>query len=173
MVDLKAKIREIPDFPKKGILFYDIGPLLENPKSLKFVSDQIYKRFKNKKIDKVVAVDARGFIFGALVVERFKAGLVLVRKKGKLPYKTENEEYGLEYGKATLEIHKDSIQSGEKVLIIDDLLATGGTVRATCNMVEKLGGKIVGVAFLIELAHLKGRKKINEYDYFNLITYNK
>lgn len=172
MIDLKSKIREIPDFPKKGISFKDIGPLLEDPKSLKFVINQFFRHFKNKKIDKVVAVDARGFILGALLADRFHAGLVMVRKKGKLPYKTENEEYDLEYGKATLEIHKDSIRSGEKVLVVDDVLATGGTMRATCNLVEKLGGKIVGVALLIELASLKGKEKLKGYNYFNLITYD-
>lgn len=172
MIDLKAKIREIPDFPKKGISFKDIAPLLENPKNLKFAIDQLFAHFKNKKIDKVVAVDARGFILGALLADRFDAGLVMVRKKGKLPYQTENEEYDLEYGKATLEIHKDSIQAGEKVLVVDDVLATGGTMRATCNLVEKLGGKIIGVALLIELASLKGKEKLKNYDYFCLITYD-
>lgn len=172
MIDLKSKIREIPNFPKKGISFKDIAPLLEDPKCLQFAIDRLYRHFKKKKIDKVVAVDARGFILGALLAERFKAGLVMVRKKGKLPYKTVGEKYELEYGQACLEVHRDSIKKGEKVLVVDDVLATGGTMSATCNLVEKLGGVVAGVALLIDLAFLKGKTKLKEYDYFSLVTYD-
>ena len=172
-MDLKRKIRNIPNFPQKGIIFRDIGPLLEDKKALRFAINQFVKKFKNKKIDKVVGIDARGFILAGILADRLKAGLVMVRKKGKLPYETEAEEFDLEYGKATLEIHKDSIFPGEKVLLIDDVLATGGTMAATAKLVEKLKGKIVAIAFLIILDYLSGREKLKNYPVFSLVNYQK
>lgn len=172
-MDLKKKIRNIPDFPEKGIIFRDIGPLLEDKKAFKFAINQLVKKFKNKKIDKVVGVDARGFILAGILADRLGAGMVMVRKKGKLPYKTESEEFDLEYGKASLEIHKDSIKPGEKVLLIDDVLATGGTMLATANLIERLKGEIIGIAFLIILDYLPGREKLKKYSLFSLINYKK
>jgi len=172
-MNIKNKIRHIPDFPQKGIIFRDIAPLLEDKKAFKYAIDQLVKKFKDKKIDKVVGIDARGFILAGVLADRLKAGMVMVRKKGKLPYKTENEEFDLEYGKAVLEIHKDSIKSGEQVLLVDDVLATGGTMLATAKLVEKLKGKIVGIAFLIILDYLSGREKLKNYRVFSLINYSK
>lgn len=172
-MDLKKKIRNIPGFPKKGIIFRDIGPLLEDKKALKDTIDQLVKKFKNKKIDKVVGIDARGFILAGILADRLKAGMVMVRKKGKLPYKTEYQEFDLEYGKGILEIHKDSIKKGEKVLLVDDVLATGGTMLATAKLVEKLKGKIVGIAFLITLDYLPGKEKLKDYQVFSLVNYRR
>lgn len=172
-MNLKQKIRNIPDFPEKGIIFRDIGPLLEDKKAFSFAINQLVKKFRNKRIDKVVGVDARGFILAGILANRLEAGMVMVRKKGKLPYETEAEEFDLEYGKATLEIHKDSIKPGERVLLIDDVLATGGTMAATAKLIEKLKGKIVGIAFLIILDYLPGRKKLKNYPLFSLINYKK
>lgn len=172
-MNIKNKIRHIPDFPQKGIIFRDIAPLLEDKKAFKYAIDQLVKKFKDKKIDKVVGIDARGFILAGVLADRLKAGMVMVRKKGKLPYKTENEEFDLEYGKAVLEIHKDSIKSGEQVLLVDDVLATGGTMLATAKLVEKLKGKIIGIAFLIILDYLSGREKLKNYRVFSLINYSK
>ena len=170
-IDLKKKIRNIPDFPQKGIIFRDIGPLLEDKKALKDTINQLVKKFKNKKIDKVVGIDARGFILAGILADRLKAGMVMVRKKGKLPYKTECQEFDLEYGKGILEIHKDSIKKGEKVLLVDDVLATGGTMLATAKLVERLKGKIVGIAFLITLGYLPGKEKLKDYQIFSLVNY--
>jgi len=170
-MDLKKKIRNIPDFPQKGIIFRDIGPLLEDKRALKKVIDQLVKKFKGKKIDKVVGIDARGFILAGILADRLKAGMVMVRKKGKLPYKTESQEFDLEYGKGILEIHRDSIKKGEKVLLVDDVLATGGTMLATAKLVEKLKGKIVGIAFLITLDYLPGKEKLKDYQVFSLVNY--
>ena len=170
-MDLKKKIRNISDFPQKGIIFRDIGPLLEDKKALKDTINQLVKKFKNKKIDKVVGIDARGFILAGILADRLKAGMVMVRKKGKLPYKTESQEFDLEYGKGILEIHKDSIKKGEKVLLVDDVLATGGTMLATAKLVEKLKGKIVGIAFLITLDYLLGKEKLKDYQVFSLVNY--
>jgi len=170
-MDLKKKIRNIPDFPQKGIIFRDIGPLLEDKKALKDTINQLVKKFKNKKIDKVVGIDARGFILAGILADRLKAGMVMVRKKGKLPYKTECQEFDLEYGKGILEIHKDSIKKGEKVLLVDDVLATGGTMLATAKLVERLKGKIVGIAFLITLGYLPGKEKLKDYQIFSLVNY--
>jgi len=170
-MDLKKKIRNIPDFPQKGIIFRDIGPLLEDKKALKKAIDQLVKKFKNKKIDKIVGIDARGFILAGILADRLKAGMVMVRKKGKLPYKTECQEFDLEYGKGILEIHKDSIKKGEKVLLVDDVLATGGTMLATAKLVEKLKGKIMGIAFLITLDYLPGKERLKDYQIFSLVNY--
>jgi adenine phosphoribosyltransferase len=170
-LNLKKKIRNIKDFPQKGIIFRDIGPLLEDKKYLKNAIDQLVSKFKGKKIDKVVGIDARGFILAGILADRLKTGMVMVRKKGKLPYKTECQEFDLEYGKGILEIQKDSIRKGEKVLIIDDVLATGGTMFATIKLVEKLKGKIIGVAFLTTLDYLSGKEKLKDYQVFSLVNY--
>ncbi len=170
-MNLKSKIRNIPDFPQKGVIFRDIAPLLEDKKAFKEAVRRLVREYKDKKIDKVVGVDARGFILAGILAYCLKAGMVMVRKKGKLPYKTESEEFALEYGKATLEIHKDSIRPGERVLLVDDVLATGGTMEATAKLVEKLGGKVVGIVFLIILDYLPGRKRLKKYPIYSLLSY--
>ncbi len=160
---LKSAIRDIPDFPKKGIMFKDITPVLRDPKLFHGAIDLLADRHKGKKIDAVVGIDARGFIFSAGVALKLGAGLVPVRKKGKLPYKTEAIGYDLEYGSNILEMHVDAIKPGDQVVIVDDLLATGGTAYATAGLVEKLGGKIIEVDFLLELTFLPGRQKLKKY----------
>ncbi len=140
-MDLKSKIRNIPDFPEKGIIFRDIAPLLEDKKSFQSLVKLLVKHYRNAKIDKVVGIDARGFILAGVLAERLSAGMVMIRKKGKLPFETQSIEYELEYGKAVLEIQKDSIKKSERVLLVDDVLATGGTMAAAAKLVEKLGGK--------------------------------
>ena len=164
-------IRDVPDFPKKGIIFKDITPLLKNKKSLKTMVDIFYNYYKSKKIDKIVSMESRGFIIGSALAYKLGAGFVPVRKKGKLPHKTISVTYDLEYGKDTLEIHKDSINPGDRVLIIDDVLATGGTAKAVTELIEKLSGKIAGLGFLIELSFLKGRDKLDKYNLYSIITY--
>lgn len=170
-MDLKSKIRRIENFPKKGVVFWDICPLLEDKQALKYTLDQFAARYQDQKIDKVVGIDARGFILAGALAKQLGAGMVMVRKKGKLPFETENEEFNLEYGKAVLEIHKDSIKPGERVLLVDDVLATGGTMTAVANLVKKVEGKIVGIAFLIILDYLQGREKLKDYKVFSLINY--
>ena len=170
-LDLKKSIRDIPDFPKPGILFRDVTTLIQNKDAFKKAVDLLSGKYKGKGFDKVVAVEARGFIFGAAIAHKIGAGFVPVRKKGKLPYKTISTTYTLEYGTDTLEIHKDAITPGEKVLIIDDLLATGGTVGAVTDLVSQLGGKIGGIAFVIELVDLKGKEKLKNYPVFSLIKF--
>jgi len=166
---LEKSIRHIPDFPKPGIIFYDVTTLIQNKSAFKESVDLLVKKYKGKKIDKVVGVEARGFIFGAAVAHKIGAGFVPVRKKGKLPYKTISTTYELEYGTDTLEIHKDAIAGGEKVLIIDDLLATGGTIKAVTELVKQLQGKIIGIGFVIELVDLHGRDKLKEYPLHSLV----
>jgi len=168
---LEKSIRNIPDFPKKGILFRDVTTLIQNKDAFKKSVDLLAKKYKGKGIDKVVGVEARGFIFGAAVAHRIQAGFVPVRKKGKLPAKTISTTYQLEYGTDTLEIHQDAIRPNEKVLIIDDLLATGGTVKAVIDLVNQLGGKISGIGFIIELVDLKGKDKFKEYPVFSLVKF--
>jgi len=170
-MDFKQKIRNISDFPKKGIVFRDIAPLLEDAEAFKQAIDELVKKIGKQRVDKVVGVDARGFILAGVLADRLEAGLVMVRKKGKLPYETESEEFDLEYGKATLEIHKDSINSGERILLVDDVLATGGTMGAVAGLVEKLRGEIVGVVFLIVLDYLPGREKLKKYNLISLVDY--
>ena len=169
--DLKKYIRNVPDFPKEGIVFRDVTTLLKNPIALKEAIEQLYESTKGLKIDKVVGIESRGFIFGAMLAERLNAGFVLLRKPGKLPAETEKELYDLEYGRDSIEIHKDAISPGDKVLIHDDLLATGGTAKAAIKLVEKLGGEVVQVLFLIELSFLKGREKLKGYNVKSLIDY--
>src|SRR5690242_8498781 len=158
--DLKRLIREIPDFPKKGILFRDITPLLANASGIALAVELLANPFRGKNIDLVVGAESRGFIFGTAVACCLSAGFVLVRKPGKLPHKKVSKTYDLEYGKDTLEMHADAIVAGQRVLVVDDVLATGGTMKASCELVEQLGGNIVGVAVLTELVGLKGRDKI-------------
>ena len=169
MDDLKSAIRDIPGFPKEGVIFKDITTLLKDKNKFREAIDLFAEKFKNKKIDIIISVEARGFIFGAALAYKLGAGIALVRKKGKLPYKTYSVTYELEYGKDTLEIHQDAFKKGDNVLIVDDLLATGGTSRAVINLVEKMGGKITGLAFLIELTALKGREKLKGYEIVSLI----
>jgi len=171
-IDLKKHIREIPDWPKKGILFRDITPLLLNPSAFAAAVDALSVDFTEMGIEYVAAVEARGFIFGSAVAEKLDAGFVPIRKKGKLPWQTESITYDLEYGTDTLEVHSDAIDSGGKVLMVDDLLATGGTMAAACELIEKIGGTIVGIAFLIELTGLQGREKIADYNVTSIISYD-
>ena len=168
-MDLKKYIRDIPDFPKKGIIFKDITTLLKDGKAFSETVDRLVDEYKDEKIDKVLSVEARGFIFGSAVAYKLGAGLVPVRKKGKLPHKTINATYDLEYGKDTLEMHEDAIQKGDRILVVDDLLATGGTMQATAGLVESMGGKIAGIVFVIELVPLKGREKLKGYRVTSLI----
>src|SRR5438105_244253 len=160
MDTLKQKIRHVPDFPKTGILFYDITTLLQDPVGFRAAIDGLATPFKDQGIDVVVGVESRGFIFGSVVADRIGAGFAPVRKPGKLPSKCVRETYDLEYGSDTLEIHEDAVRKGQRVLIVDDLLATGGTARATADLVKKLGGQIHALAFLIELVALNGRQRL-------------
>ena len=168
---LEKSIRSIPDFPKPGILFRDVTTLIQDKSAFKKSIDLLAAKYKGKKIDKVVGVEARGFIFGAALAYKIKAGFVPVRKKGKLPCKTICASYELEYGTDTLEIHKDAISKEEKVLIIDDLLATGGTVKAVIELIEQLQGKIAGIGFVIELVDLHGRDKLKGYPLYSLVKF--
>ena len=172
---IKSKIRKVPDFPKKGILFYDITTLLKDPYALQYVVNKIMNHYivKELSFDKVVSMESRGFIFGSILAKELRAGFVPIRKPGKLPAKSIKEEYSLEYGTDSLEIHEDAIEPGDKVLVIDDLLATGGTAAAACRLVEKLGGKVANLTFLIELSFLNGREKVKGYDVFSVIDYPK
>jgi adenine phosphoribosyltransferase len=170
-MDLKKYIRDVPDFPKKGILFKDITTLIKDPAAFRQAIDAIVERYKGETIDKIVSVEARGYIFGGALAYMFNCGFVPVRKPGKLPGETVAMDYTLEYGTNRVEIHKDGIQQGDKVLVFDDLLATGGTVHATCKLVEQLGGEIVGCVFLINLKFLSGTEKLKKYSVFSLIEY--
>ena len=173
MDDLKQHIREVPDFPKPGINFYDITTLLQHPLALRKTVDRFVWMFADKRIDKVVGIESRGFMFGPIVAYDLNAGFVPVRKPGKLPWEKIRETYELEYGNDTLEMHRDAVQPGEQVLIVDDLVATGGTAHATARMVEKLGGTVAGFGFIIELTFLDGRKKLEAagYEVASLIQY--
>lgn len=170
-IDLAKYVRNIPDFPKPGILFRDVTTLIQNKDAFNASVEMLAENYKDKKIDKVVGVEARGFIFGAAVANKIGAGFVPVRKKNKLPFKRISATYELEYGTDTLEIHEDAISKGETVLIIDDLLATGGTVKAVIELVEKLKGKIQGIGFVIELFDFKGREKLKPYPVYSLIEF--
>ncbi|MCG6914763.1 adenine phosphoribosyltransferase [bacterium BMS3Abin03] len=170
--NLKKYIRSIKDFPKKGIMFRDITTLLQEPKVLSETLEQLINFTRGLKIDKVVGIESRGFIFGSLLADRLNAGFIPIRKPGKLPAETVSETYELEYGTDKIEIHKDAIKTGENVLLHDDLLATGGTAEASCKLIEKLGGKIVQISFLIELTFLNGKEKLNKYDVRSIIKYD-
>jgi adenine phosphoribosyltransferase len=169
--DLRAKIREVPDFPKPGILFYDITTLLKEAQAFNDVIDRMAEPVKDDRIDVVVGMESRGFIFAAPLAYKLGAGFVPVRKLGKLPADTIEVEYDLEYGTATLEVHRDAIAEGQRVLIVDDLLATGGTVLGTIELVKRLGGEIAGLSFMVELTALHGRDKLGDYPIHTLITY--
>ena len=168
-MNLERYIRDVPDFPRKGILFKDITPLLADPAAMREACDRLAAPFAGKGVAKVVGIESRGFLFGAPVAERLGAGLVPIRKPGKLPAETVRQRYELEYGTDEIEIHADAIAPGEKVLMLDDLLATGGTMAAACDLVGQLGGEIIGVAFVIELCFLHGRDKLADYDVHALI----
>lgn len=168
---LKEHIRDIPDFPKQGIVFKDITPLLADKKAFSYTIDAIAHHFDRDEIDKVLGIEARGFMVAAPLAYRFTAGLIPVRKAGKLPWQVESEEYELEYGTDLLEMHRDAITPGERILIVDDVLATGGTARATARLTERCGGKVAGIATIMELAFLGGRKAISDYEFFSLISY--
>ena len=170
--ELLAKIRSIPDFPKKGIVFRDITTLLKDADGFASAVDTLYEHYKNSGVQKVVGIESRGFILGAALAYRLGVGFVLIRKPGKLPAATLKQDYALEYGTDAVEIHKDAIAPGERILLHDDLLATGGTMTAACKLVEQLGGKILGLAFLIELSFLNGRKNLGKYDIFSLVSYD-
>jgi adenine phosphoribosyltransferase len=172
MYNLKSSIRTIPDFPVKGIMFRDITTLMQNPEAFGEANDRFFDRYKDKKIDKVVGIDARGFVFGSVLAYRLGVGFIPVRKKGKLPFKTITQSYALEYGFAEVELHEDAISPGENVVIIDDLIATGGTVAAAIALVEKLGGKVEECAFVVELPDLKGRKTVGNYPIFTLVEFD-
>jgi adenine phosphoribosyltransferase len=171
MDDLKAYIREVPDFPKPGILFYDITTLLQNPLALRMTVDRFVWLFAQKHIDKVVGIESRGFMFGPIVAYDLNAGFVPVRKPGKLPYQKIRQSYDLEYGSDMVEMHEDGVKPGEHVLIVDDLVATGGTALAAARMVESLGATVAGFGFIIELMFLEGRKKLAGYEVESLIRY--
>ncbi len=170
-MDLKAIIRDVPDFPKKGIVFKDITPLLNNGKAFQYVIDKLAERYQGKGLRSIVAMESRGFIFGAPLATKLGVGFVPVRKPGKLPYKTFQETYDLEYGKDTLEIHQDAVGKGDKILVLDDVLATGGTAAATVKLIEKAGGDVVEAAFIIHLSFLKGQDKLQRTPVFSIIQY--
>lgn len=171
MDPLEKYIRDIQDFPKKGILFKDITPLLQNPKAINLYLEALYQLIKDEKIDKVVGIESRGFFFGTLLAQKLNAGFVPVRKLGKLPYNTFSQTYNLEYGKDTLEIHTDAIKPGERVLIHDDVLATGGTAEAVCKLVEQLNGNIVQCNFIMQLNFLNGKDKLKDYNVKSVLEY--
>lgn len=170
--DLKKYIRTVKNFPKPGIMFRDITTLLKEPEGLKGSFNALVDFTEGLKIDKVVGIESRGFMLGAMIAEKLNAGFVPIRKPGKLPAETVKEEYSLEYGTDAVEIHKDAIEAGESVLLHDDLLATGGTARAAVNLIEKLGGNVVQVSFIIELSFLNGRDKLKGYDVRSLVNYD-
>ena len=168
---IKSKVRSIPDWPIKGVIFRDITTLLQDPQAHRDISAIFYQRYVDQHIDKIVGIDARGFLFGAVLAYKLDIGFIPIRKKGKLPYKTISESYTLEYGEETIEIHEDAFTRGERVIIIDDLLATGGTISAAVNLVEKLGGEIIECAFVVELPDLKGRVKVGERNIFSIVEF--
>jgi adenine phosphoribosyltransferase len=168
---LRSRVRDVPDFPRAGVVFKDITPLLADPVTLSRVIDEIVVELGRGTVDKVVGIEARGFIVAAPVAYHMAAGFVPIRKKGKLPWQTESQSYELEYGEETIEIHTDAIARGERVAIVDDVLATGGTAAAAAHLVERLGGTVVSMAFLIELAFLKGREKLAGYEIVSLLQY--
>jgi adenine phosphoribosyltransferase len=171
MEDLRKYIRDIPNFPKEGIIFHDITPLLQNAKAFGQAIDTMAEMIKEKEIEYLIGIEARGFIFASALAYKLGKGLVIVRKLGKLPYETINASYALEYGKDVLEVHRDAISGGSRVVLVDDLLATGGTAAAVGNLVKKLGGQIVGYSFLVELTELKGREKLKPYPVWSVLEF--
>ena len=171
MEDIKRASRDIPDFPKKGIIFKDITPVLGNPTLFKKVIDSFSEHYKDRGVTAVAAIESRGFIFGSALALKLGVPFIPIRKKGKLPYKTVSATYDLEYGSDTIEMHEDAITADDNVLILDDLAATGGTAKASVELVEKLGAKVVGIAFVIELAFLNPRQKLAGYDFFSLVQF--
>lgn len=169
---LKSKIRDIPGFPKEGIVFRDITTLLKDHGAYREAITLLFDHYRDRPIDLICGIEARGFIFGGALADRLHCGFIPVRKVGKLPAEAVREKYDLEYGTAELEMHKDAIEAGKNVLIVDDLLATGGTLAATCRLVEKLGGTVFGIAAIIELAYLNGRDKLSGYDIYTLVRYD-
>lgn len=170
-MDYKARIREVPDFPRPGILFYDITPLLNDPDCFRSIIDECIHKYEHAGISKIIGIESRGFIFGSPLAYELRTGFVPVRKPGKLPADVFEVKYNLEYGSTSLAIHRDAIEEGERVLIVDDLLATGGTAGATVHLIRQLGGEIAGVVFLVELLGLEGRKKLDGCEIHSLITY--
>jgi adenine phosphoribosyltransferase len=168
---LKSKVRSIPDWPIKGVIFRDITTLLQDPAAHREICSIFYNRYADKKIDKVVGIDARGFLFGSVLAYKLNKGFIPIRKNGKLPYKTISESYTLEYGEETIEIHEDAIDRGDRVVIVDDLIATGGTISAAANLVEKLGGEILECSFVVELPDLGGREKLGSRKVFSIIEF--
>ena len=168
---IKSKVRSIPDWPIEGVIFRDITTLLHDPRAHREVCAIFYERYANQQIDKIVGIDARGFLFGSVLAYKLDIGFVPIRKKGKLPYRTISESYTLEYGEETVEIHADALSENERVVIIDDLMATGGTIAAAVNLVEKLGGEIVECAFVLELPDLGGKAKLNGQKVFSIVEF--
>ena len=168
---IKSKVRSIPDWPIKGVIFRDITTLLLDPPAFKQICTIFYDRYVNEKIDKIVGIDARGFLFGSVLAYKLDIGMIPIRKNGKLPYKTISESYTLEYGEEIIEIHEDAIEKGERVVVIDDLMATGGTISAAANLVEKLGGEIFKCSFVLELPDLNGREKLGNRKVFSIVEF--
>ncbi len=171
MDSLKTKIRDIADFPKPGIVFKDITPLVQDPATLKTCIDALIRPFKDSNITAVAGMEARGFIFGSLAAWELGVGFIPLRKPGKLPYDVQSVDYALEYGNASLEAHIDAVTEGDRILLVDDVLATGGTAKASCELVEKLGGEVVACAFVMELSFLKGREQLTDYSLHSVMTY--
>ena len=171
MEEIKKFIRDVPDFPKPGILFKDITPLLQEASAFQEVIEQLVRRYQNKPIDRIAGVESRGFLFGAALAHVLKKSLVLVRKTGKLPWKKVSMTYDLEYGTDTIQMHEDAVHPGERILLVDDLLATGGTAKAACQLIEKMGGIVAECAFVVELEFLKGREKLKGIEVFSLVKY--
>ena len=171
-MDLTQKIRTIPDFPKKGIMFKDITPLLQDHKASQYAIEQMAEHYKDQKISAVAGIESRGFIFGSLLAQHLKVPFIPIRKEGKLPHHTIKKAFQLEYGEAVLEIHQDALQKGDRVIIVDDLLATGGTLAAACYLVEELGATVTGCSIVIELTFLNGRKRLNNYTIHSLMQFD-
>jgi len=168
---IKSKIRMVPHWPKKGIMFRDVTTLIKDPEGLRETIDLLYKRYMDKKIDYIIGIESRGFIFGAPLAYLLNCGFIPIRKPGKLPAEVVSEEYTLEYGTDKIEIHKDAIKKGDRIVIVDDLLATGGTANAARNLVKKLGGNIIEITFIVELPELKGRQKIQEENIYSIVSF--
>jgi len=171
VADLKKAIREVPDFPKPGINFYDLSTLFRDAKAFRVAIDVLVERYRGERIDALAGIESRGFILGAAMAHRLGVGLIMVRKAGKLPWETESEEYSLEYGQARLELHRDAVEPDQRIVVVDDLLATGGTAAATGRMIERLGGRVEGYGFLVELEFLRGREALGSDNVFSLISY--